>query len=151
MKTLKIGFVPAHREPFDEKWAAQMRQRCLDAFPAAPLVEIIAPDNKLTKNGCVRDDAEAEKVIDLFKKKGVDGLIIGAVTFGDEVSALAVASAFRDKPVLLFGTKEGPFWCTSAKWRRKSSPTMSRHGTISARCCAAEERLTKRSCISIFS
>jgi L-fucose isomerase-like protein len=31
------------------------------------------------------------------------------MTFGDEVSALAVASAFRDKPVLLFGTKEGPF------------------------------------------
>ena len=109
MKTLKIGFVPAHREPFDENWAAQMRRRCLDAFPTRPLLEIIVPDEKLTKSGCVRDDIEAEKAIDLFKAKGIDGLIIGAVTFGDEVSALAIASAFRERPVLLFGTKEGPF------------------------------------------
>lgn len=109
METLKIGFVPAHREPFDENWAAQMRRRCLDAFASSPLLEIIAPDEKLTKGGCVRDDSEAEQVIDLFKKKRIDGLIIGTMTFGDEVSALAVASAFRDHPVLLFGTKEGPF------------------------------------------
>jgi L-fucose isomerase-like protein len=109
MKTLKIGFVPAHREPFNEEWAAEMRKRCLDAFPSGPLLEIIVPDAKLTKGGCVRDDGEAEKVIDLFKKSEIDGLIIGAVTFGDEVSALAVASAFRDRPILLFGTKEGPF------------------------------------------
>jgi L-fucose isomerase-like protein len=109
METLKIGFVPAHREPFDENWAAQMRQRCLDAFPAGPLLEIIVPDKRLTKSGCVRDDNEAEKVIDLLREKGIDGLIIGTVTFGDEVSALSVASAFRDHPILLFGTKEGPF------------------------------------------
>lgn len=109
METLKIGFVPAHREPFDESWAAQMRQRCLDAFTSGSLVEIIAPDEKLTKGGCVKNDVEAEKVIDLFKKKRIDGLIIGTVTFGDEVSSLSVASAFRDRPILLFGTKEGPF------------------------------------------
>jgi L-fucose isomerase-like protein len=109
MKTLKIGFVPAHREPFDEAWAVQMRQRCLESFPPGPLLEIIVPDERLTRGGCVRDDSDAEKVIDLFNKAGIDGLIIGAMTFGDEVSALSVASAFRDRPVLLFGTKEGPF------------------------------------------
>jgi len=109
MEPIKIGFVPAHREPFDENWAAQMRQRCLDAFPTGPLLEIIVPDTKLTRGGCVRDDADAEKVIDLFKAAGIDGLIIGTVTFGDEVSALSVASAFRDCPLLLFGTKEGSF------------------------------------------
>jgi L-fucose isomerase-like protein len=73
------------------------------------LLEIIVPDERLTKGGCVRNDDEAEKVIDLFGEKKIDGLIIGTVTFGDEVSALTIASAFRDKPVLLFGTKEGPF------------------------------------------
>ena len=67
MEAIKIGFVPAHREPFDENWAAQMRQRCLDAFPAGPLLEIIAPDKRLTKSGCVRDDSEAEKVIELIQ------------------------------------------------------------------------------------
>lgn len=109
METLKIGFVPAHREPFDESWAAKMQKRCLDAFPSGPLLRIIVPDEKLTKGGCVRDDSEAGKVIDLFKKSGIDGLIIGAMTFGDEVSALSIVSAFRELPVLLFGTKEGPF------------------------------------------
>ncbi|MFC1900094.1 L-fucose/L-arabinose isomerase family protein [Chloroflexota bacterium] len=109
MRKLKIGFVPAHREPFEEDWAVEMRHRCLDAFSGMPQIEIIVPDEKLTVGGCVRDDGEAVKVIALFKEKDVDGLIIGTMTFGDEVSALTVASAFRDKPVLLFGTKEGPF------------------------------------------
>ncbi len=109
MEPLRIGFVPAHREPFDEDWASKIRQRCLEAFSHHRFLEIIVPDEKLTKRGCVRDDSEAEKVIALFKEKDINGLIIGTMTFGDEVSALAVASAFRDKPVFLFGTKEGPF------------------------------------------
>jgi L-fucose isomerase-like protein len=109
MEPLKIGFVPAHREPFDEEWASKMRRRCLDAFSLGPRLEVIVPDERLTREGCVRDDDEAEKVIALFREKKIDGLMIGTMTFGDEVSALAVASAFREKPVLLFGTKEGPF------------------------------------------
>ena len=109
MKPVKIGFVPAHREPFDEEWAITMRQRCLDTFADIPKLEIIVPDEKLTSGGCVRDDGEAEKVIDLFRKEGIDGLVIGTMTFGDEVSALTIAAAFRHKPVLLFGTREGPF------------------------------------------
>jgi L-fucose isomerase-like protein len=119
MEPVRIGFVPAHREPFDEDWAVEMRRRCLDVFSRSPQMEIIVPDERLTMGGCVRDDNEAEKVITLFKEKGIDGLIIGTMTFGDEVSALAVASAFRDKPVLLFGTKEGPF--TSDGNRRSDS------------------------------
>jgi L-fucose isomerase-like protein len=55
------------------------------------------------------NDKDANNAINLFKKKKIDGLILGTMTFGDEVSALAVASAFRNKPILLFGTKEGPF------------------------------------------
>jgi L-fucose isomerase-like protein len=109
METLKIGFVPAHREPFDEAWAEEMRERCLKAFSVHPFLEIIVPDNQLTKGGCIRDDSEADKVIDLFNKAGIHGLIIGTMTFGDEVSALSLATAFRKCPILLFGTKEGPF------------------------------------------
>ena len=109
MQKLKIGFVPAHREPFDENWAAEMRQRCLDTFSRHKAIEIIVPDTQLTRGGCVRDDLEADSVIDLFRDKAIDGLIIGTVTFGDEVSALSVASAFSTLPILLFGTKEGPF------------------------------------------
>jgi L-fucose isomerase-like protein len=109
MKQLRIGFVPAHREPFDEDWASKMRRRCVNVFTGNPAMEIIVPDERLTKGGCVRDDSEAEKVIALFKEKDINGLIIGTMTFGDEVSALAIASAFHEKPILLFGTKEGPF------------------------------------------
>jgi hypothetical protein len=105
MEPLRIGFVPAHREPFDEDWAVEMRRRCLDAFTRRPRLEIIVPDERLTQGGCVRDDGEAEKVVALFREKKIDGLIIGTMTFGDEVSALAVASAFRDKSVFLIQHK----------------------------------------------
>ncbi len=109
MDKIKIGFVPAHREPFDEEWAAAMRKRCLDAFSEIPHMEIVVPDDKLTIGGCVRNDDEAEKTIRFFQEEGIDGLIIGTMTFGDEVSALAVATAFNSLPLMLFGTKEGVF------------------------------------------
>ncbi len=109
MEKIRLGFIPAHREPFDEQWAAEMRQRCLQAFLKLKTVEVGVPDTALTRSGCVRDDAEAGKVIALFREKEIDGLVIGTMTFGDEVSALAIASAFRNRPVLLFGTKEGAF------------------------------------------
>lgn len=109
MNSVKLGFVPAHREPFDEDWAVQMRKRCLDVFSQIPGLEIICPDEKITTRGLVRNDRDAENTIKLFQEKGLDGLIIGTMTFGDEVSALAVASAFRTQPILLFGTKEDAF------------------------------------------
>jgi L-fucose isomerase-like protein len=106
---VKIGFVPCHREPFDEEWAVQMRARCLDAFSKIEEMRVVVPDEETTRNGLMRDDADAEKTIELFNRENIDGVIIGTMTFGDEVSALAVASAFYDRPILLFGTKEGPF------------------------------------------
>jgi L-fucose isomerase-like protein len=105
---VKIGFVPAHREPFDEEWAIEMRKRCLTTFSKVEVMDLVVPE-ETTRNGLVRDDGDAEKTIHLFKEAKIDGLIIGTMTFGDEVSALAVASAFSSKPILLFGTKEGPF------------------------------------------
>jgi L-fucose isomerase-like protein len=106
MKNLRIGFVPAHREPFDEAWAQQMRKRCLDMAAKLKGLEIVAPDTALTAGGLVRNDADAEKTIKLFREKEIDGLLIGTMTFGDEVAALAIASAFRNLPILLFGTKD---------------------------------------------
>jgi L-fucose isomerase-like protein len=119
MDKVRIGFVPAHREPFDEEWAAKMRERCLKAFAKEKMVEIVVPDADMTRGGCVRNDADAEKVIALFREKEIDGLIIGTMTFGDEVSALSVAAAFSNRPIMLFGTKEGPF--TSDGNRRSDS------------------------------
>ena len=119
MDKLRIGFVPAHREPFDDKWAVQMRKRCLDAFAGVPQLEVVVPDGKLTAGGLVRDDGDAVKVINLFKARHIQGLVIGTMTFGDEVSALSVASAFTGLPLMIFGTREGPF--TSDGNRRSDS------------------------------
>ncbi len=109
MEKIKIGFVPAHRVPFDENWAVEMRKRTLKALSTIESVEVIVSDENLTQNGLVRDDKDAEKVVQLFKKHDIDGIIIGTMTFGDEISAVAIATSFQECPVLLFGTKEGPF------------------------------------------
>ncbi len=119
MEKIRLGFVPAHREPFDEDWAALMRQRCLRAFSQIPDLEIVVPDGKLTRRGCVWNDSDAEKVIRLFQEKAINGLIIGTMTFGDEVAALRVATAFRNQPVYLFATREGDF--TDSGGRRSDS------------------------------
>jgi len=108
----RIGFVPAHRVPFSEDWAVDMRHRVLKALE--PIckdlnMEVVVPDKALTENGLVRDDGDAEKVERLFKDKEVAGIIIGTMTFGDEISAITVAERMSEMPVLLFGTKEGAF------------------------------------------
>jgi len=112
MERIKLGFVPAQRDPFDENWALQMKERVLKALESVCKekgIEIIHPDENLTKKGLVRDDEDAEKVIKVFKEKDIDGIIIGTMTFGDELSAISVVQSVRRVPVLLFGTKEGPF------------------------------------------
>jgi L-fucose isomerase-like protein len=106
---VKLGFVPTHRVPFDEQWAQDMRRRCLAVMAGVPGVEFVTPGEDLIAGGVVRDDADGEKVINLFREKGVQGIVIGAMTFGDEVAPVAVAQAFPGLPVLLFGTKEGAF------------------------------------------
>jgi L-fucose isomerase-like protein len=115
MDKIRIGFVPAHREPFDEKWAAGMRKRCLDSFAKISNLEIVAPDIRLTAKGLVRDDNDADKVIKLFRERDIQGLVIGTMTFGDEVSALSIAAAFDRLPLLVFGTKEGDFTSQGAR------------------------------------
>ncbi|MFQ6066774.1 MAG: L-fucose/L-arabinose isomerase family protein [bacterium] len=108
----RIGFVPAHRVPFSEDWAVDMRHRVLKAFEPVCKdfdIEVVVPDIALTKNGLVRDDKDTEKVVRLFKDRDVAGIIIGTMTFGDEISAITVAERMPGVPVLLFGTKEGAF------------------------------------------
>ena len=108
MKKVRLGFVPSHRYPFDEDWAVEMRKRCLDALRAIDCLDVVVPSTGLLHNGLVRDDTGAQTTIDLFAQRGVQGIIIGTMTFGDEISAVSIAEAL-DVPVFVFGTKEGPF------------------------------------------
>ncbi|NLV73814.1 MAG: hypothetical protein GXY52_03895 [Chloroflexi bacterium] len=108
MRNVRLGFVPAHRYPFDEPWAITLRERCIRALEGVPAVELVYPSTDLILNGLVRDDATAEATIALFREQQVEGVVIGTMTFGDEVSAVSVAEALG-VPVLVFGTKEPPF------------------------------------------
>jgi L-fucose isomerase-like protein len=104
---VRLGFAPLHRDPFDEEWAKTLRNRAIDALSRLENLTLIFPDENLTKNGLVRDDADASKTIELFKSQKIHGLILGTMTFGDEVAGSSIAHALR-VPTLVFGTKEPP-------------------------------------------
>jgi len=135
VKKVKIGFIPSHREPFGEEWAKEMRGRCLAEMKKVPGLEVVVPAQSATKNGLVRNLADARKTLDLFKRNEVAGVIVGGMTFGHETSAVGVTIAGMPKgtPVLQFatkgtvakdGTRPSDSWCgqfmiTSALKRRE--------------------------------
>ena len=69
---IRIGFVPTHREPFDENWAIEMRKRTISALSKNSNLEIVVPNNEITQNGLLRNDTDAEKIVRLFRNKEVD-------------------------------------------------------------------------------
>jgi L-fucose isomerase-like protein len=105
MRKVKIGFVPLHREPFDENWAIELRKRFIKTLSEVENIMLLYPSENLTKNGLVRNDEDADKVIRLFKAEEVEGLILGTMTFGDEVAGARIADSLR-VPVMVFATKE---------------------------------------------
>ena len=78
----------------------------MEALSQVEGLEVVVPDENWTQNGLVRDDSDGDAVIDLFTNAGVSGVIIGTMTFGDELSAVSVAEALG-VPVLLFGNFSG--------------------------------------------
>lgn len=109
MKKIKIGFVPLHRSVFNEDWAERMRDRSTKVLEGIKDADFIIPDKELLPKGVVKDPEDAKKVINLFKNSEIDGLIIGTMTFGDEMSAMDIVENFPYLPILLFGTREGHF------------------------------------------
>lgn len=78
MQKVKIGFVPSTWESWDGsaytgKLAGKMRARCLEAFAKIPGLEIVAPSEELTQDGCVGTVEEGMKAADLFNKENVQG------------------------------------------------------------------------------
>jgi len=107
---VRIGFVPSHRSPFNKEWAISMRDRVIKSIEGnIEEIELIYPDKKLTDGGLVTFKEDADKVIKLFKEKDIQGLLIGMMTFGEEIPNLLIAEAFDSLPIQVFGTKEGPF------------------------------------------
>ena len=106
---LAIGFVPAKRGSFNAQLAAAMRQRTIAVLEQAGL-DVVVPALEETSYGCVENRQEAERCAALFRHRQVQGIVIGAVNFGDEQSAAGVVrQAKLDVPVLIFGCQEdGP-------------------------------------------
>jgi L-fucose isomerase-like protein len=110
MRTVRIGFIPSHRDPFSRAWGEKMRARCIAVLGKVPGLELVVPGPDLTERGLVATIAEGRHTLDLFQRKGVAGVIVGGMTFGHETSAIGVVVAGMPKgtPVLHFGTKGAP-------------------------------------------
>ncbi len=102
MKNVKIGFIPSHRAMFRDDISCDMRNRTLKVLSSIEDLEIVAPDEKLARNGLVRDDEDAEKTIELFKQVKIKGIIIGAMNFGDEISACISGVSVSEMPQTAF-------------------------------------------------
>jgi L-fucose isomerase-like protein len=111
----KLGFIPCHRYPFDEKWAIHLRRHAVATLRKFKAVDLVVPSEETTTHGLVSGYADIEPVVKLFRDKNVDGVLIGCLTFGDENPAVSIAAALKHdaalmyKPVLVFPTKEPPF------------------------------------------
>ena len=104
--SVRLGFVPANRGFFSAELAAKMRGQTIEAARKLG-IELVAPAPDQTKVGCVENRKEAELCADLFRKANVQGIIIGAMNFGDEqAAAWTVRQARLDVPVLIFGCQE---------------------------------------------
>ena len=135
MVKVKIGFIPSNWESWDGgKWAGKMRDRCVAALADVPGLELVTPPKELTGDGCVSDVPQAKAVLEYFQREGIQGILLGNMTFGHEVSAVGtlVNGLSPELPILHFCTRSGPIedghrstdtWCgqfmtTSALKRR---------------------------------
>ena len=103
---MKIGLIPANRGFFSDELAAKMRAQTITAMEKAGL-EVIVPDENLTKLGCVETYEEAQKTGRLFRNEDVRGVIVAAVNFGDEQAvAFTIKESGLNVPTLIFGCQE---------------------------------------------
>jgi L-fucose isomerase-like protein len=125
MNKLRIGFVPLHRKGFDEKWAVEIKNRVVKASAKLEMVELVYPDDSLTYMGLVCDEVDAHKTIRLFKEKDVKGILLGTMTFGEELAGVTVAEEFQRYPLMVFGTKEPETKPSGFKWSDSFCGTLS--------------------------
>ena len=105
-KKIKLGFLPIRRGCFDGVSAGNMRKRTIAALQKLG-VEFVVPNEQQTEYGCVLTLAEAERIAELFRRENVDGILIGAMNFGEESTlAHAIKKTALDVPILIFGSQE---------------------------------------------
>ncbi len=106
MQNVKIGFIPANRGFFSKELAAKMRDETVKAMEALGIT-VVVPDAAATKVGCVETRQEAEYAAELFRRENVQGLVVGAVNFGEEQGvAWCVKKTALNVPILIYGCQE---------------------------------------------
>ena len=110
MYKVKIGFIPSNWEPWNGgNWAERMRDRCVAVLENVPGLDLVVPSKDLTEFGCVSKVEEGKAALELFQREGIQGLLIGNMTFGMEVAVGTVLNGLRkDMPILHFCTRSGP-------------------------------------------
>ena len=104
--SIKLGFIPANRGFFSSELAAKMRGQAIEAMEAAG-IDVVVPGESDTNVGCVEGRAEAALAAELFRSERVQGIVVGAVNFGEEQSvAECVRRAGLVVPILIFGCQE---------------------------------------------
>ncbi len=105
-KPARIGFIPANRGFFSSELAAKMRGETITAMEKLG-IEVVVPGEDQTEVGCVQSLAEAEICAELFRRNDIQGIVVGAVNFGEEQSvAWTVRKANLNVPVMIFGCQE---------------------------------------------
>jgi L-fucose isomerase-like protein len=103
---MTLGLIPANRAPFSDELAAKMRDQALRAMQAGGF-QVVVPGPQDTKVGCVENLQEADRCAELFRRHNVQGIVVGAMNFGDEQAvAWTIRQARLDVPVLIFGCQE---------------------------------------------
>lgn len=106
MEKIKIGFVPANRGMFSQELAVKARNATVKALRAAG-ISPVAPGPDLTPRGLVESFDDARKAAELFRRENVQGIVIGAVNFGNEVpAAVAAIEGAAGAPIFIFGCME---------------------------------------------
>ena len=120
--TITLGFIPSYR-PFGERpiaeWPAWLREEAIAVVGKIPHVKLIFPlecsvdptamdaEKGYTPYGAVCNLDQVEIVTEYFARQKIDGLLIGALDFGDERSSAKIAEKLG-VPVMLYATKEPP-------------------------------------------
>lgn len=103
MKKIKLGFAPTRRSIFSApdavKYAGLTRERLKEL--GVDFVDIL----DINEEGLLYDDADLEKIVEKFRREGVDGLFLPHCNFGTEYVCARLAQKLN-VPVLLWGPRD---------------------------------------------
>ena len=102
-RRLKLGVAPTRRNVFSVPAALEQKRQILEKLTAWD-IDFVSID-AVNEEGLLVERTDVPKVVDLFRREGVDALFVPHANFGSEDSTARLA---RDlgKPTLLWGPRD---------------------------------------------